>query len=204
MPATPYPSTIEVSGFETNVARVSVSLHRFSHTAPEDVDILLVDPGEQDLIIMSDAGGLNPATNLTITFDDQAANPLPQGTADRDRGQPAQEGRVCAPDRRRFHLQGEKEGGRGKKGRGRRPLQPVGIRRSACERHRFRQSPPQDMLLPALVTTRQDPDPDRPLEGELLVDRESRSGRHGGSVARDRVAMGIACGKTEERIEARL
>src|SRR5688500_14792827 len=79
--ATTYPSTIQVSGFQTPIANVAVTLHRFSHTAPEDVDVLLVGPAGQSAIIMSDVGGLNPATLLTFTLHDQAASPLPQGTA---------------------------------------------------------------------------------------------------------------------------
>jgi VCBS repeat-containing protein len=80
-PATLYPSTIQVSGFQTPIANVAVTLHRFSHTAPEDVDVLLVGPDGQSAIIMSDVGGLNPATLLTFTLHDQAATPLPQSTA---------------------------------------------------------------------------------------------------------------------------
>jgi subtilisin-like proprotein convertase family protein len=77
MPATAYPSTISVSGFETEITDVAVTLQRFSHTAPGDVDMLLVGPAGQTAIFMSDAGGLNIATNVTLTFDDSAASILP-------------------------------------------------------------------------------------------------------------------------------
>lgn len=79
--ASPYPATIQVSGFETNITRVAVLLRGFSHTAPEDVDLLLVGPQGQTAIIMSDVGGLNVVGNVNITLDDRAANPLPQGNA---------------------------------------------------------------------------------------------------------------------------
>ena len=77
--AEPYPSAIAVSGFVTNVTHVAVTLHRFSHTASSDVDVLLVGPGGQTAMIMSDVGGQNLVTIATITLDDRAANSLPEG-----------------------------------------------------------------------------------------------------------------------------
>ena len=56
-PATPYPSTINVSGVTGSVTHVVVRL-RMSHTNPEQVDILLADPsGLRTAMLMSDAGG---------------------------------------------------------------------------------------------------------------------------------------------------
>jgi hypothetical protein len=77
--ANPYPSTIEVSGFETDVANVAITIHGFSHTAPEQADMLLVGPGGQTAIFWSDLGGLNPANNVTLTFDDLAPNKITVG-----------------------------------------------------------------------------------------------------------------------------
>jgi hypothetical protein len=38
------PSTIEVSGFESEIQDVNVRLNVYSHTQPADVDVLLVGP----------------------------------------------------------------------------------------------------------------------------------------------------------------
>lgn len=54
--ATPYPSKIEVSGMRGSVSNVAVSLNRFRHDFYDDVDILLVGPQEQSVIVMADVG----------------------------------------------------------------------------------------------------------------------------------------------------
>ncbi len=74
--AAPYPSSIFV--FPTSFAtKVTVKLNNFSHSSPADVDVLLVGPGGQNAIIMSDVGGSNAVTGVTLTLDDDAANSLP-------------------------------------------------------------------------------------------------------------------------------
>ncbi|HEV8254485.1 MAG TPA: proprotein convertase P-domain-containing protein, partial [Vicinamibacteria bacterium] len=70
--ATPYPSTIAVSGLTGTVSKVTVKLTGLSHTFPGDIDILLVGPGGQKLLLMSDVGGGTDAVNATLTFDDAA------------------------------------------------------------------------------------------------------------------------------------
>jgi subtilisin-like proprotein convertase family protein len=69
------PSTITVSGFETNIADVNVSLNGLTHPAASDLDILLVGPGGQTALLMSDGGGA--AAKDSPTFDDQAPSQLP-------------------------------------------------------------------------------------------------------------------------------
>jgi subtilisin-like proprotein convertase family protein len=64
------PSTITVSGFDTPVADVNVSLNNLTISEAAALDILLVGPGGQTALIMSDAGG--PAANDSLVFDDQA------------------------------------------------------------------------------------------------------------------------------------
>ncbi|HJQ40618.1 MAG TPA: M36 family metallopeptidase [Thermoanaerobaculia bacterium] len=76
-PSNPYPSPITVSGVTGMLAGVALTIHGFSHTAPADVDLLLVGPGGQRFIAMSDLGGLTDAVNLTITLDDAAPAALP-------------------------------------------------------------------------------------------------------------------------------
>ncbi|HEX2062215.1 MAG TPA: M36 family metallopeptidase [Thermoanaerobaculia bacterium] len=76
-PANPYPSSIAVSGVAGTVVGVALTLHGFSHTFPGDVDLLLVGPGGQKFVPLSDLGGSNDVVNLTITLDDAAAAALP-------------------------------------------------------------------------------------------------------------------------------
>ncbi|HEX7154497.1 MAG TPA: M36 family metallopeptidase [Thermoanaerobaculia bacterium] len=68
--ATPYPSTIAVAGITAPVSKVTATITGFSHTFPSDVDILLVGPGGQRVLLLSDAGGSLDAVNTTLTFDD--------------------------------------------------------------------------------------------------------------------------------------
>src|SRR5262249_11463304 len=48
-----------------------------AHTYPDDIDILLVGPAGQKLLLMSDTGGAFGVTNVTLTFDDAAPTSLP-------------------------------------------------------------------------------------------------------------------------------
>jgi subtilisin-like proprotein convertase family protein len=78
--ATPYPSTNLVTGLAGRVVtRLTVTLQGLSHTFPSDVSMLLVGPEGQMAILMSEVGGQQKysVTNLTLTLDDGATNPLP-------------------------------------------------------------------------------------------------------------------------------
>ncbi len=83
--ATPYPSSISVSGQPLTLCKTTVDLKALVHTFPDDVDMLLVAPGTvTNAIIMSDVGGGTdvpnpPATVLNLTLDDAAATSLPDG-----------------------------------------------------------------------------------------------------------------------------
>ena len=79
--ATPYPSTLNVSGLDGAISRVTVTLSNFSHTFSDDVDALLIGPGGQAVLLMSDVGGASTPGNVTLTFDDAAANLLPDESA---------------------------------------------------------------------------------------------------------------------------
>lgn len=74
--ATPYPSTIAVSGVTNDVTDVNVTITGWSHTWPSDVDVLLVGPGGQKVMLMSDAGLNTPVDGVNVTFDDQATLPM--------------------------------------------------------------------------------------------------------------------------------
>lgn len=75
--ASPYPSTISVSGVTDPIRKVTVTLSKFRHTFNSDVDVLLVGPGGQTVVLMAAAGGGNDSNDLDLTFDDAAASQLP-------------------------------------------------------------------------------------------------------------------------------
>lgn len=70
--ATNYPSTINVSGITGSVSKVTVDIRRLVHSFPEDIDMLLVGPGGQKVLLMSDAGAGNAVSDVNLTFDDGA------------------------------------------------------------------------------------------------------------------------------------
>ena len=72
----PYPSTIDVSGLSGTIEAIKVSLHNVSHTYPSDLDVLLVGPDGESLILMSDAGGANAFVDVGLEFDDDASRVL--------------------------------------------------------------------------------------------------------------------------------
>lgn len=76
--ADPYPSSITVSNVAGVVNKVSVRLNGFTHSYPADVDVLLVSPTGQRMVLMSDAGSSFGVTNLTLTFEDAATASLPE------------------------------------------------------------------------------------------------------------------------------
>ncbi|MEY3067235.1 MAG: hypothetical protein RLZZ532_4027 [Cyanobacteriota bacterium] len=80
--ASPYPSTINVSGVSGNIANIQVSLSGLSHTWPDDVDMFLRGPGGQKVMLMSDAGGgySSRLNNVNLTFRDSASGTLPDGS----------------------------------------------------------------------------------------------------------------------------
>jgi len=71
-----YPSIINVSGLTGVVTRVTAMLSGYSHSWPDDVDVLLVGPGGQQVLLMADCGGGNVRNNVTLTFDDGAATTI--------------------------------------------------------------------------------------------------------------------------------
>jgi uncharacterized repeat protein (TIGR01451 family) len=76
-PATPYASTINVSGLTGFVSKVTITLSNLSHAFPDDIDILLVSPSGRKTMVMSDVGGGHAITNVTLTLDDAAGAVLP-------------------------------------------------------------------------------------------------------------------------------
>lgn len=83
--ADPYPAMIDVQGFKrARIVDVNLTLRNLNHTYSKDVDVLLVAPGGRNAIVMGDAGSDLSAleaevSNITVTLDDEAAQPLPEG-----------------------------------------------------------------------------------------------------------------------------
>lgn len=70
------PSTINVSGVTGTVTRVNVTLFNVNHGYAGDINVLLVGPTGQTLLLMADTSGSAALTDTTLSFDD-AAPPLP-------------------------------------------------------------------------------------------------------------------------------
>jgi len=78
LPASPYPSTITVTGAPLSIGSIRVTLYDVTHQMPDNLDILLVGPTGQAFILMADAGGnLDLTTPATLTFSDTAGRVLP-------------------------------------------------------------------------------------------------------------------------------
>jgi extracellular elastinolytic metalloproteinase len=75
-PAGPYPSNINVALSPGPIVGVKARLNGFSHTFPADVDVLLVGPTGQTVVLMSDVGGGTDVTGIDLTFSDSGA-PMP-------------------------------------------------------------------------------------------------------------------------------
>ncbi len=78
--ASSYPTEINLTNHDGLVTGVQVSLVGFSHTSPDDVDLILVAPNGSKVVLMSDVGGSNPVTNLDLFFTDAATASLPDNT----------------------------------------------------------------------------------------------------------------------------
>jgi Ca2+-binding RTX toxin-like protein len=79
--SSPYPSTISVSGLTGALSNLTVTLTGYNALRPRDNDFVLVGPGGQTLMLMSDTGDLtSTAPGVNLTFSDGAAGPVPTGT----------------------------------------------------------------------------------------------------------------------------
>ncbi|MBH0167021.1 proprotein convertase P-domain-containing protein [Fictibacillus sp. 7GRE50] len=79
--ATPYPSIINVSGLSGTITNVTVILRNLTHSYLSDLQVLLVGPQGQNVILMSTVGGTNPGVvNVTYTFSDTAVNSMTENT----------------------------------------------------------------------------------------------------------------------------
>jgi subtilisin-like proprotein convertase family protein len=78
--ASPYPSNITVSGLPRGITDLNVTLSSLDHTFPDNVDVMLVGPTGQSVILMSDVGGGDDVSGVNLTLDDQAAASLPNSS----------------------------------------------------------------------------------------------------------------------------
>jgi subtilisin-like proprotein convertase family protein len=76
-PGQPYPSEIEVSGLPSRLGDVNVTLEGLSHPSPEDLDAVLVSPGGQSTVLISDVGLGFAVSDVDLTLDDEATESLP-------------------------------------------------------------------------------------------------------------------------------
>ncbi len=78
--AAPYPSTLAVSGAANTTTEVEVELRDVDYNDSPDLDIMLVSPRGQNLVLMSDSGAENRFKNdVLLTFSDDATAALPNG-----------------------------------------------------------------------------------------------------------------------------
>jgi subtilisin-like proprotein convertase family protein len=75
--AGPYPATQTVAGETGVVTDVNVVGNGFTHSHPDDVDLLLVGPRGQSVMLMSDACGSHDVANYFWRWDDEAALAMP-------------------------------------------------------------------------------------------------------------------------------
>ena len=76
--ASPFASTIAVTNLQGAIENVTVTLHGYTHSYGEDIDVLLVSPEGEGVLLMSDVGRNHSPTNMTLTFDDDAAGSVPR------------------------------------------------------------------------------------------------------------------------------
>ncbi len=77
-PASPYPSTINVSGLSNTILTdVNVTLLGLSHTWPDDLHVALVGPTGASVVLMANSGDRDDIDNAFLTFDNEAPSPLP-------------------------------------------------------------------------------------------------------------------------------
>ena len=74
--ATPYPSTINVSGVGGSLIKATVTFSNLAHTWPSDIDALLESPSQESTLLMAYAGGGQAVNGVTLTFDDNASKCL--------------------------------------------------------------------------------------------------------------------------------
>jgi hypothetical protein len=78
-PANLYPTSIEVEGLPGDLTKVTATMLRIQSGKPDDIDMLLVGPEGDEVMLMSDAcgGEKTPFQDDVISFDDDAPTLMP-------------------------------------------------------------------------------------------------------------------------------
>jgi subtilisin-like proprotein convertase family protein len=71
-----YPSEIKVAGLPGSITGVEVKLKGVGTSFPGDMEVLLVSPAGQTVVLMSDVSGRNPLSSTSIGFSDNAGQSL--------------------------------------------------------------------------------------------------------------------------------
>jgi len=81
--ADPYPSDIVISCLDParKIVHIEVGINGLSHRFPDDIDMLLVAPNGESVVLMSDCGGDTDMTSVYLKFTDTAVAFLPNTTA---------------------------------------------------------------------------------------------------------------------------
>jgi subtilisin-like proprotein convertase family protein len=77
---TPYPSAINVTGMGGTITDATLTLNAITHGRIPDLDILLVSPSGQTVIVLSDVGSSTAVSNVTLALSDSAPSSLGKGT----------------------------------------------------------------------------------------------------------------------------
>ena len=77
--ASPYPATRTITGQTGVITDIGVVLDGIWHQRPDDLDMLLVGPRGQKVVLMSDACGTFEVAAFGWRWDDEAAGPMPDG-----------------------------------------------------------------------------------------------------------------------------
>lgn len=79
-PASVYPVPLSIAGVGS-ITNMRMQINGVNHTFSDDLDILLVGPGGQRLIVMSDVGGSNALNAVDLVLSDAAAAGMPDAGA---------------------------------------------------------------------------------------------------------------------------
>ncbi len=80
-PASPYPAVRTVSGADGVITDLDVFLPGVSHQRPQDLDLLLVGPRGQKLVLMSDSCGTVETRFHNWHWDDEGVGPMPSAVS---------------------------------------------------------------------------------------------------------------------------
>jgi subtilisin-like proprotein convertase family protein len=78
-PASPYPTSIDVSGMVGPIEDISLVLRQVGHTRPRDIDVLLVSPEGSSALVMGNNCGADDIEDFTWTFDQHAGPTMDHG-----------------------------------------------------------------------------------------------------------------------------